>query len=225
MSIITGSVTVSSSSLNISISEEYGSQTDVNSLNEAEPLSNDWETLAKLGMGPLNLNHPIEEIRLRHGWIVDGFEVKYRLASGLTHTIVHGSTPGSSLSKTISLGENEVVFSVTGRAGWHNYYGRNLVHQWSFVILDKATGRLRVEGPYGGTDPPTLKYKDDGDSFCLYGPITAFRARDCGPSYSQRPSQPSGYVQSVESEYQTSNSSNPPIHQAFLVFILTTSVK
>ncbi|KAF5347826.1 hypothetical protein D9757_014315 [Collybiopsis confluens] len=144
MSITTGSVTVSS--LNIIISEEYGSQSDVNSSNEAEPLSNDWETLAKLGMGPLNMDHPIEEIRLRHGWVVDGFEVKYRLASGLTHTIVHGSTPGLNPSKTIFVAENEVVFSVTGRAGWHKFYNRALVHKISFVILDKTTGRLRVEG-------------------------------------------------------------------------------
>ncbi|KAF5356738.1 hypothetical protein D9757_012537 [Collybiopsis confluens] len=128
MSITTGSVTVSS--LNIIISEEYGSQSDVNSSNEAEPLSNDWETLAKLGMGPLNMDHPIEEIRLRHGWVVDGFEVKYRLASGLTHTIVHGSTPGLNPAR---------LFLLRG-----NYYMMVSSKHKSMVALIRAPSRFML---------------------------------------------------------------------------------
>jgi len=52
-----------------------------------------FQSLAVGGVGKLNSKYPIQQIEVAAGWVVDGFTVTYRLASGQTTNIIHGTAP------------------------------------------------------------------------------------------------------------------------------------
>ncbi|KAI0688950.1 hypothetical protein C8Q76DRAFT_803399 [Earliella scabrosa] len=113
--------------------------------------------------------HPITEIIVYHGWIIDGFQVTYQLANGGTTTIQHGSgaDPRRTTSQ-VTFGANEVLVGVFGRAGFQTYYRRDMINELNFAIYDKATGTLRVAGPFGNgnnSNQGTLFYSSDVMAF------------------------------------------------------------
>ncbi|KAJ3552012.1 hypothetical protein NM688_g4381 [Phlebia brevispora] len=96
-------------------------------------------------------NHPIREIRVSSGWIVDGVAVDYNDAqNNRTITMKHGSSfPGAA---KVTLGAQENVISVFGRAGYQTYYKRNMVNSIGFVIFDQERATVRVVGPFGNSN-------------------------------------------------------------------------
>ncbi|CAE6433905.1 unnamed protein product [Rhizoctonia solani] len=91
----------------------------------------------------------ISEIRIFSGWVVDGFHVTYRLKSGGTRTVMHGSN-GSGAQ--IFLKTTEYVSAIWGRSGRADngqpWYG-DCIHQLTLEITDSATGAKRNTGTYG----------------------------------------------------------------------------
>ncbi|KAJ6504500.1 hypothetical protein DFH09DRAFT_1051051 [Mycena vulgaris] len=100
----------------------------------------------------INPQHPITQMQISAGWVVDSISTTYRLTDGKTKTIQRGSTmtPGSPNVKVITLGENEIISQVCGFSGNYEYYKQSLLIQMSVVITDTMTGAIRVVGPMGG---------------------------------------------------------------------------
>ncbi|CCO37056.1 hypothetical protein BN14_11207 [Rhizoctonia solani AG-1 IB] len=88
----------------------------------------------------------ISEIRIFSGWVVDGFHVTYRLKSGGTRTVMHGSN-GSGAQ--IFLKTTEYVSAIWGRSGRADngqpWYG-DCIHQLTLEITDSTTGAKRNTG-------------------------------------------------------------------------------
>ncbi|KAI0688931.1 hypothetical protein C8Q76DRAFT_698612 [Earliella scabrosa] len=111
--------------------------------------------------------HPINEIILYHGWVVDGFQVTYKLSNGGTTTIQHG-TQAPKPTSTVTFDANEVLVGVFGRAGPQTAYKRDLINELNFAIYNKATGTLRTAGPFGNgnkSNEGTLFYSSDVMAF------------------------------------------------------------
>ncbi|CDO69782.1 hypothetical protein BN946_scf184766.g27 [Trametes cinnabarina] len=96
----------------------------------------------------LDLKHPILQIAISCGWVVDGFSVTYQLGDGSSTTMTHGSQFSPS-SAVITFNANEKLVGVYGRAGLQTYYNRSLINNISFVIFDTVAGTTRTAGPYG----------------------------------------------------------------------------
>ncbi|KAH9913699.1 uncharacterized protein BXZ73DRAFT_106878 [Epithele typhae] len=103
------------------------------------------------GKDTLNASNPVKKIDIAHGWVVDGINVTYRLTSGGTSVVSHG-TVLSPPSSSVTLGDNEVLVAVFGRAGMHSYYKRELVNSIGFVIFDTVGIKTRTAGPFGNGD-------------------------------------------------------------------------
>ncbi|EIW53318.1 uncharacterized protein TRAVEDRAFT_23706 [Trametes versicolor FP-101664 SS1] len=103
-----------------------------------------------LGKDPLDVAHPIQKIIVSHGWIVDGIAVTYQLANGDATTIGHGSQFAN--ASVVELNATEVLVGVFGRAGWHEYYKREMVVDLGFVVFDAAQETTRIVGPFGNGD-------------------------------------------------------------------------
>ncbi|KAI0643980.1 hypothetical protein C8Q79DRAFT_973775 [Trametes meyenii] len=100
--------------------------------------------------GELDAAHPIQQITVSSGWIVDGFSVTYQLADGTTAVLDHGSQfPAATIVK---LNANEKLVGVFGRAGPQSYYHRELINSIGFVIFDTSTTATRIVGPFGNTN-------------------------------------------------------------------------
>ncbi|EPQ53680.1 lectin [Gloeophyllum trabeum ATCC 11539] len=117
-----------------------------------------WPAMQKIDMA-----HPIRQIDIFSGWIVDGVTVTYQLQGGSTAKGAHGT---SSTRSTVKLSDKETLLAVVGRAGNHSYYKRSVVHQLTFVILDTSNGKVRQEGPFGNEDA-----SNQGEVFHVSGPI------------------------------------------------------
>jgi hypothetical protein len=78
---------------------------------------------------------------------VKGMRVTYRLADGSLKPVVHGATPPKG-APGLELTESEVFVNIVGRAGSFN--GVASILQLYFVSLNKATGELKVHGPFLG---------------------------------------------------------------------------
>ncbi|KAM5536421.1 hypothetical protein V8D89_009857 [Ganoderma adspersum] len=96
----------------------------------------------------LNTTHPIHQIDVSSGWIVDGLSITYQLEGGKTTAMQHGSAfkPPKGV---VSFGANEVLAAVYGREGYMPYYKRNMVTAISFVVFDTNTEKSRTVGPFG----------------------------------------------------------------------------
>ncbi|KIK69395.1 hypothetical protein GYMLUDRAFT_152582 [Collybiopsis luxurians FD-317 M1] len=99
--------------------------------------------------GPIiNFSHPITQIEVRSGWIIDALNVTYSLTNGKTTTVKHGSQTGGT-SHIVTLGENEIIVATYGWAGYYEYYQTSLLIQISFNIFDTKACTMRTEGPFG----------------------------------------------------------------------------
>lgn len=96
----------------------------------------------------LDVNHPIAQITVSHGWIVDGLKVTYRVKlPGVQNVIVeHGTQKRDAV--VIDLKSTEIVLAVYGRAGYQDYYKRKMINSINFIIFDQET-ITRVAGPFG----------------------------------------------------------------------------
>jgi len=106
----------------------------------------------------LDYSHPITQIKVSHGNIVDGLEISYKVVGdGFQDAEV--KTHGSSIANAtvIDLNGNETVVVVFGRAGYSTQYKKNKIISISFVIFDSATANVRTLGPFGTAT--------DGESF------------------------------------------------------------
>jgi len=108
----------------------------------------------------LDVNHPIVQITVSHGWIVDGLKLTYRVnIPGVQDvTVEHGTQKPN--AKVITLKPTEVIVAIYGRAGYQDYYKRKLINSISFVIFDEKSVTSRVEGPFGNGNG-----SNNGDSF------------------------------------------------------------
>jgi len=112
----------------------------------------------------IDVSHPISQIIIQAGHLVDGFQVTYNLAAGGTTVLSHGTAvnAGAKNTTTIDLSPTENIVGVSGKSGYADY----AVYALSFCILDSATSNLRVVGPLG-------KQKN-GDPFHFSGTLLAF---------------------------------------------------
>ncbi|KAI8973077.1 hypothetical protein BD414DRAFT_539980 [Trametes punicea] len=107
----------------------------------------------------LDLQHPISQINVSCGLVVDGISVTYQLSDGTSTTMTHGS-PDFPNVHIIKLNHNERLAGVFGRAGPHSFFHRQMVNTLSFVIHDSVKGTARIDGPHGNPDG-----QDEGSSF------------------------------------------------------------
>ncbi|KAI0666497.1 hypothetical protein C8Q78DRAFT_934067, partial [Trametes maxima] len=98
----------------------------------------------------LDTAHPIQQITVSSGWIVDGMAITYQLAGGTTAVLEHGSQFPT--AAVVKLNANERLVGVFGRAGLQSYYRRELISSISFVIFDASTTATRIVGPFGNTN-------------------------------------------------------------------------
>ncbi|KAI1792321.1 hypothetical protein LXA43DRAFT_1093845 [Ganoderma leucocontextum] len=96
----------------------------------------------------LNTTHPICQIAVSSGTIVDGLSVTYQLEGGNTALMQHGSAFNPP-SAVVSFGTNEVLAAVYGREGYHSTYKRDMVTDIAFVVFDTTTDESRTVGPFG----------------------------------------------------------------------------
>ncbi|KZT57490.1 hypothetical protein CALCODRAFT_555329 [Calocera cornea HHB12733] len=116
----------------------------------------------------------ISQIKLYEGWLVDGIEITYVLANGSTKTANHLGSATANV--TIDFNSSEVLVGVTGKVGVSGYYDNaNYLSSLSFTILDKASGKVRVEGPYGVAGPVTAYHST---VFTIVGEIKSFSGQE-----------------------------------------------
>ncbi|KAB5589616.1 hypothetical protein CTheo_6933 [Ceratobasidium theobromae] len=98
----------------------------------------------------LDVQHPIVNVTITSGWVIDGITVTYRLRNGQTQTIGHGTTRTS--SDTLTLNENEYISAVNGKSGSANNgepWMGDCVQQLTLVVRNSVTGAQRTYGPFG----------------------------------------------------------------------------
>ncbi|KZT57491.1 hypothetical protein CALCODRAFT_483162 [Calocera cornea HHB12733] len=112
----------------------------------------------------------IKSIHLYEGWLVDGISITYHLQNGSTKTANHLGTAKANV--TIDFKSSDVLVGVSGRTGLNGYYHEKpYLNSLSFTIFDHATGKVRVEGPYGVAGPATAYH---GAVFAVVGEIKSF---------------------------------------------------
>jgi len=112
----------------------------------------------------------ISKIALYQGWLLDGFEVTYVMADGSLKVANHLGY--AKPNATIDFASTEVLIGLTGKTGLPGYYDNAAyLNSVSFVILDKQTGKVRVEGPYGA-GAKGVEYH--GTVFTVAGEIKCF---------------------------------------------------
>ncbi|KAH9913697.1 uncharacterized protein BXZ73DRAFT_106876 [Epithele typhae] len=100
----------------------------------------------------LNTTHPIKNIDISCGWIVDGVTITYQVAgTGGSSVLSHGSV-FSPPSSSVAIGATEIVAAVFGRAGYQTYYEREMINNVGFVIFDTDKATTRIAGPFGNGD-------------------------------------------------------------------------
>ncbi|KIK69399.1 hypothetical protein GYMLUDRAFT_1002724 [Collybiopsis luxurians FD-317 M1] len=123
----------------------YGGN-DGTSFNDAQTVQN-WPTFIPDGPN-INFSHPIKQIEVRAGWIIDALNITYSLTDSKTVTVKHGGQTGGS-SNIIKLGDNEIIAATYGWAGYYDYYKKSFLIQISFNIFDTKKCTMRTEGPFG----------------------------------------------------------------------------
>jgi hypothetical protein len=120
-----------------------------------------------VALWPAKLNiaqdHPITQIVVRSGWIIDNLTVTYKLINNSTQSVSHGGTGGG--VHTIILGLHEIVSSIQGKAGIHSFYHRPYLCSVSFTILDTVTLATRTTEIFGNGD-----HTNQGDPFQVAQP-------------------------------------------------------
>ncbi|EJT98367.1 hypothetical protein DACRYDRAFT_24432 [Dacryopinax primogenitus] len=112
----------------------------------------------------------IKQIRLMAGWLIDGMEVTYQMNDGSTKADNHLGTGKPNV--TINFNDDEVLVCVTGKTTLPGYYqNKPYLCYLKFVIVNTASGNIRVEGPFGN-GAGDAKYT--GKTFSVAGPILAF---------------------------------------------------
>ncbi|CAL1706534.1 unnamed protein product [Somion occarium] len=128
----------------------------------------------------------ISEIVVRHGGIVDNVTVTCTRTGGLApETRSHGGTGGN--ATTVTLSDTEFLVGVYGQYGFvREDWGPCSIHKLQLVILDKARGSVRVEGPFSqGTGIV-------GTPFCVTGEVLALAGYD-----KESTARPQRYLQSL----------------------------
>ncbi|KAF7316035.1 hypothetical protein MIND_00121200 [Mycena indigotica] len=121
----------------------------------------------------IDTSKPIKNIKIMHGGVIDGIEVKYyKSSSGGTQTVHHGTSSDcddSSLHKSdIPIGDTESIIAISGKSGSSSWGIR--VTQLSFAIYDSKTGNLRISGPYGNSGSGTaFRVTANGNFIALGG--------------------------------------------------------
>jgi len=103
---------------------------------------------SNLGLDP---QRPIVNLTIISGWVIDGFKVTYRLKNGQTQTVTHG-TVGSRSGETLTLYDNEYIYSASGKSGHANNgepWMGDCVQQLALGIKNSVTGAQRTYGPFG----------------------------------------------------------------------------
>ncbi|KAJ6568831.1 hypothetical protein B0H19DRAFT_937791, partial [Mycena capillaripes] len=96
--------------------------------------------------------HPIKQIDIYGGWVIDAMSITYRLSDGSTKVIKRGSNQANMQGNlnSVVLKDNEIISQICGFAGPYQYYNQSLLIQVQLVIYDTQTGAVRVAGPFGG---------------------------------------------------------------------------
>ncbi|KAJ7246885.1 lectin [Mycena haematopus] len=94
--------------------------------------------------------HPIKQMDIFAGWVVDTITTTYRLSDGTTKVIKHGSTQNNNNLNSVVLNDNEIISQICGFAGNDLDYNNSLLIQLKLVIFDTHTGAVRIAGPFGG---------------------------------------------------------------------------
>ncbi|CAL1706512.1 unnamed protein product [Somion occarium] len=126
----------------------------------------------------------ISQIVVRYGNIVDNITITYARTGGVApETQSHGGTGGN--ATTITLSDTEFLIGVYGQSGFvRNDYGPSSIFKLQFVILDKATGSVRLEGPFVNAHT--------GTPFAATGEVIGIAGYD-----RQSTSRPQRYLQSL----------------------------
>ncbi|KAB5589621.1 hypothetical protein CTheo_6938 [Ceratobasidium theobromae] len=98
----------------------------------------------------LDVEHPIVNVTIASGWVIDGTMVTYRLRNGQTQTIVHDVERTS--SDTLTLRENGCIGAVNGKSGSADNgepWMGDCVQQLTLVVQNSVTGAQRTFGPFG----------------------------------------------------------------------------
>jgi len=115
----------------------------------------------------------IRKISLYEGWLFDGMEVTYEMIDGTTKVANHLGNATANVS--IDFLSTEILIGMTGKTGGVEFYGgEGFLNSVSFFVLDIATGKLRVEGPYGQGGPGPYC----GKVFTILSKITSFQGLD-----------------------------------------------
>ncbi|KAJ7808588.1 hypothetical protein B0H14DRAFT_3761458 [Mycena olivaceomarginata] len=118
------------------------------SFNDNEAATNFPNTDPGLTIDPV---HPIKQIDIYGGWVVDAISTTYRLSDGSTKVIKRGSNQSADNLHSVVLKDNEIISQICGFAGPYQYYNQSLLIQVQLVIFDTQTGAIGVAGPFGGT--------------------------------------------------------------------------
>ncbi|KAJ6482644.1 lectin [Mycena sanguinolenta] len=118
------------------------------SFNDNEAVTNFPNTDPGLTIDPV---HPIKQMDIYGGWVVDAISTTYRLSDGTTKVIKRGSNQSADNLQSVVLNDNEIISQICGFAGPYQYYNQSLLIQVQLVIFDTKTGAVRVAGPFGGT--------------------------------------------------------------------------
>ncbi|KAJ7060901.1 hypothetical protein C8F01DRAFT_1253379 [Mycena amicta] len=121
----------------------------------------------------IDTSQPIKQIKVMHGGAIDGIEIKYYKSNHQagTTTVHHGTSSDSSdpnlTQSTISIGDNESIVAISGKAG-DSAWGIRVV-QLNFAIFDCTTGNMRIAGPFGGNTGKGFRVTANGNFIALSG--------------------------------------------------------
>ncbi|KAJ6481061.1 hypothetical protein C8R45DRAFT_1215904 [Mycena sanguinolenta] len=110
--------------------------------------------------------HPIKQIDICGGWVIDTITTTYRMTDGSLKTIHRGSPVGTPNLTSVKLNDNEIISQICGFAGNYSYYNQSLVIQLTLVITDTSNGNVRVVGPLGAKNGLA-----DGKFFSVSNPL------------------------------------------------------
>ncbi|KAJ7919901.1 hypothetical protein B0H13DRAFT_2183776, partial [Mycena leptocephala] len=119
------------------------------SFNDNQAATNFPNTDPGLTIDPV---HPIKQMDICAGWVVDSICTTYRLSDGTTKVIKRGSNQSSDNLKSVVLNDNEIISQICGVAGNDPDYNQSLLIQLRLVIFNTQTGAIRVVGPFGGAN-------------------------------------------------------------------------
>jgi len=113
----------------------------------------------------------ISKIELSQGWLLDGISVTYVLKNGEHKTAHHMGT--AKPNAHIDFLSTEILIGLTGKVGLPGYYeDKPYLNSVRFIILNKQTGTVRVEGPFGAGADKDFEYR--GNIFSIVGEIKHF---------------------------------------------------